>query len=252
MIVEELQSDYASLGNEKSNNVHALQYQRIKDMDKDDTPREKAEKYGCSVLSVPDLWALILRTGTVGMPITQLCRDLMRSNDNHLTTLERRTRQELLEIKGLGKLKVIQIEAVMELIRRYNSEGLADNPCIQSSKDVFNLMHPVIGNLPHEEIWALMLNRRNQVIKRYQASKGGISASVFDIKLIIKHAILENASSLILCHNHPSGNTTPSTEDNFITERCKQACDAMEIKMFDHIIVSAESYYSYNDHDNIL
>lgn len=245
MIVKELESEYVSKLSQTDNNPYL--FKRIKDMDKEDTPREKAEKYGCGVLSVPDLWALVLRTGTVGMPITELCRELMRMNDNHLTTLERRTRKELLEIKGLGKLKAIQIEAVMELIRRYNNEGLANNPIIKNSNDIYAIMKSVIGGLSHEEIWALFLNRRNQVTKRYQVSKGGITSSVFDLKLIIKEALLENSSSIILCHNHPSGQLKPSRQDDMITSQCATACKTMEINFLDHIIITGDSYYSYND-----
>lgn len=226
-------------------------YPPIKEMDKDDTPREKAEKFGCGVLSVAELWAIILRTGVVGMPITQLCRNIMLNNDNKLTSLERRNRKELLEIKGLGKLKVIQIEAVMELIRRYNLESVGNKPLIKCSKDVYDIMRSVIGNIPHEEIWVLILNRRNQVVKRLQISKGGITASVFDTKLVLKEAILENASSIILCHNHPSGNLTPSKQDDSITTQCYNACKIMDIKMLDHIIVTTDNYYSYNDNNRI-
>jgi len=222
---------------------------RVKDMDADDTPREKAERLGCGALSVPDLWALILRTGTVGYPITTLCRDLMRSNDGRLTTLERRERQELMQIKGLGKLKVIQIEAVMELIRRYNREQAAENPVIKGSEAIFRVMRPHLGHLDHEEVWALIMNRRNEVLKLYQASKGGIASSVFDIKLIVKQALLENAASIALCHNHPSGNLRPSPQDDQITHKCKEACELMDIRMLDHLILTSDNtrYYSYFD-----
>ena len=226
-------------------------YIPIKDMDKEDTPREKAEKFGCSVLSVSELWALVLRTGTVGMPITRLCRELMQANDNRLTTLERRTRKELLKIKGLGKLKVTQIEAVMELIRRYNMEGVAEKPIIRSSQDIYNIMNPVIGNKPHEEIWALILNRRNQLVKQFQISKGGTSATVFDVKMVLKEAILENASGLILCHNHPSGNLMPSTNDDAITRQCFKACQTIDVRMLDHVIITANGFHSYNDQGNM-
>jgi DNA repair protein RadC len=112
-------------------------------------------------------------------------------------------------------------------------------------------MHTIIGNKPHEEIWALMLNRRNQVVKRYQASRGGTNATVFDTKMVLKEAILENASSLILCHNHPSGNINPSPQDDQITQQCKAACQAMDIRMLDHVIVTANGYYSYNDQNKL-
>ena len=150
MIVKEIDAPFAD-GSDDGDNRRAYHYLPIKDMDKEDTPREKAEKFGCGVLSVAELWALILRTGTVGMPITQLCRELMQNNDNRLTTLERRDRKELLEIKGLGRTKAIQIEAVMEIIRRYNREGLGDKPTIRCSADIYELMHTIIGNKPYAQ-----------------------------------------------------------------------------------------------------
>lgn len=220
---------------------------RVKDMDREDTPREKAERLGCGALSIADLWAIVLRTGTVGNPITQMCRDLMRHNDGKLTVLERRTRQELLQMKGLGPLKVIQIEAVMELIRRYNAETPPQRPAVKQSSDIFAIIKPHIAHLPHEEVWAIILNRSNRVMKLFQASKGGWSASLFDIKVIIKEALLESASAIVLCHNHPSGNLTPSGPDDAITKKCAEACKIMDMILVDHLIVTPHGYYSYTD-----
>lgn len=220
---------------------------RVADMCEDDRPREKARKYGCSVLSVPDLWALILRTGSVGNPITQLCRDFMKASDGKLTGLERRTRAELLAVKGLGMTKVIQIEAVMELIRRYNAETPAELPKINTSTDIFNLIKPHLAHLDHEEIWVVIMDRRHRVLKLLQVSKGGWTASLFDIKIIIKEALLENASAIALCHNHPSGNMHPSPQDDAITHKCLEACRLMEISMLDHLIICPHTFYSYAD-----
>lgn len=227
---------------------------RIKDMDAADTPREKAEKFGCQSLSVADLWALVLRTGTVGNPITHLCRELMRSCDGKLTRLERRSRKELLQIKGLGKLKVIQIEAVLELIRRYNSESPAQNPMIKGAPDIFRVMRPHLGHLDHEEVWALIMNQRLEVVKLYQASKGGVASSIFDVKLIVKEALLENASAIALCHNHPSGNLNPSPQDDQNTRKCQEACRTMDLRLIDHLIITSanDSFYSYHDNGRIL
>lgn len=220
---------------------------RVKDMDHEDTPREKAERLGCGALSVADLWALVLRTGTVGNPITQLCRDLMRHNEGKLTVLERRTRRELLEIKGLGPLKAIQIEAVMELIRRYNAEMPAQRQQIGQSADIFKIIKPHIAHLPHEEIWIVIMNQRNQVLKLFQASKGGWVSTLFDIKVVIKEAMLENATAIAICHNHPSGNHVPSPQDDAMTYKCAEACKLMDISMLDHLIVTPHGYYSYAD-----
>lgn len=220
---------------------------RVKDMLQDDQPREKAERLGCGALSVADLWALILRTGSVGNPVTKLCRDMMSLNNNRLTYLERRSRPELMEIKGLGKTKAIQIEAVMELIRRYNSEEPASLPEIKSSQDIYGVIKPRIAHLPHEEVWVVIMDRKHRVLKLYQASKGGWAASLFDIKVIIKEALLENASAIALCHNHPSGTLKPSPQDDTITHRCLEACKVMDLQMLDHLIVSPHGFYSYSD-----
>ena len=130
-------------------------------------------------------------------------------------------------------------------------EGVAEKPIIRSSQDIYNIMNPVIGNKPHEEIWALILNRRNQLVKQFQISKGGTSATVFDVKMVLKEAILENASGLILCHNHPSGNLMPSTNDDAITRQCFKACQTIDVRMLDHVIITANGFHSYNDQGNM-
>lgn len=223
----------------------------VKEFDPDDQPREKAEKHGCQTLGIPDLWAIILRTGTPGNPVTQLCRDLMNENGGKLHNLERRTRPELRKIKGIGLTKSIQIEAVMELMRRYAAEDpLAEKP-IEASADIYRRMRPRIGNLAHEEIWMLLLNRRNVVTREIRLTSGSAVASVFDLKKAMKNAILENAEGVILCHNHPSGATRPSPQDDNITRKLTEACRFLEIKMLDHVIVTSGGYYSYADNGRL-
>lgn len=219
----------------------------VKDLDPEDQPRERACRHGCHTLSVPDLWAIILRTGTPGNPITELCRDLMDLAQGRLHTLERKTRREIQQLKGIGLTKSIQIEAVMELMKRYAAEEPICEQPLTSSQVIYNRLKFRIGNLDHEEIWLLLLNRRNQVIREVCLSQGTATASIFDVKAAIKHAILENAEALILAHNHPSGNLLPSEPDNRITRDLKQAATYMNIKMLDHVIVTADGYFSYHD-----
>lgn len=223
----------------------------VKEMDPDDQPREKAMKHGCKVLPTADLWALILRTGLPGKPITEMCRDLMRACDGRLFNLERMERRQLMAVKGIGATKALQIEAVMEMIRRYCNEAVGERVKIRSSKDIYEVMRHEIGNLPHEEIWALFLNRANEVIGRERITQGSSVASVFDMRKILKEALLRNAEGLVLCHNHPSGNLTPSPQDDSITRKMKSGCEAMDLRFLDHLIVSADGFYSYCDQSRL-
>lgn len=223
----------------------------VKEMDPDDQPREKAMKHGCKVLPTADLWALILRTGLPGKPITEMCRDLMRACDGRLFNLERMERRQLMAVKGIGATKALQIEAVMEMIRRYCNEAVGERVKIRSSKDIYEVMRHEIGNLPHEEIWALFLNRANEVIGRERITQGSSVASVFDMRKILKEALLRNAEGLVLCHNHPSGNLTPSPQDDSITRKMKSGCEGMDLRFLDHLIVSADGFYSYCDQSRL-
>lgn len=219
----------------------------VKQFDPDDQPRERAVRHGIGVLPTADLWAIVLRTGLPGKPITELARDLMRANSNNLHSLERRSRKELMAMPGIGLTKAVQIEAVMELIRRYAAEQAEADVLIRDSRDIYNLMRPAIGNLPHEEIWALFLNRRLSVVRRFRIGEGGQAGVVFDVRKMLKEALLENASAIALCHNHPSGNLKPSPQDDAVTRTCKAACATMDIRLVDHVIVSASGFYSYSD-----
>ncbi len=223
----------------------------IKQMAEEERPRERAMLYGIESLTTAELLAVILRTGQQGMPVTDLCRQLLEDNDNSLLKLERRTRKELMLTKGIGAAKALQIEAMMEIMRRHLREAtdaatkVIDQ--ISSSKMIYERMRCRIANLSHEEIWIILLNRRNQVIKEFRATSGGQSASVFDVKMIMKRALLEEACGLIMCHNHPSGNLKPSPQDDNITRILQNAGKALDINVLDHVIVTVGGYYSYND-----
>lgn len=216
-------------------------------LDASERPREKALRMGFGALTVPELFALILRTGTKGYNILEVCRELLRRNANSMRTLERRSLEEIRHIKGIGESKAIQVMAVMELIRRYDKESIPEKPVIKDSKDIYRLLLPEIGNLPHEEIWAVFLNRRNEVTKLFLASRGGTASSVFDIKIILKAALLERAEGIILAHNHPSGSLRPSIQDDTITKKLYEASRIMDIRVLDHVIVAQTGFYSYSD-----
>lgn len=219
----------------------------VKDFAPEDQPRERAERYGVGVLPTTDLWAIVLRTGVPGTPITQLCRDLMRTAGGTMRGLEQTPREILMQSKGIGMTKAIQIEAVLELIRRYNLEQLPERPVIKSSQDTFNIMSPHIGNLDHEEIWVLFLNQRNEVIEKRRFTVGSATASIFDAKSILRRALLVKAQALIMTHNHPSGNLQPSPQDDMITRRLYEGAKYLDLRMLDHIIVAHSGFYSYHD-----
>ena len=219
----------------------------VKEWHEDDQPRERAIKYGIGTLSTPDLWALILRAGLRGMPITQICRMMMEENGNSLFQLERRTLNELTQLPGMGPVKALQVMAVMEIMRRYNRESLGEKIIIKDSRTIYELMRPQIGNLGHEEIWVLYLGRKNDVMSMKRISSGSAVASVFDLKGILKEALLISAQGLVMFHNHPSGTLIPSHEDDNITRRLREASKTMDLRMLDHLIVTSSGYYSYCD-----
>lgn len=224
----------------------------VKDMDSDSQPREKAMAYGIGSLTNAELFAIILRTGKVGLPITTLCSNLMQTHANQIHNLERGCREQFECIDGIGPAKALQIEAVMELIRRYNLEKIQDLKDIRSSLDIYEFINPHIGNLPHEEMWAIYLSRANKIIARQRISQGSAVGTVFDVKKIMRMALYAKAEGIVICHNHPSGNLRPSGPDDSITRKMKSACDAMDIRLLDHLIVTSVGYYSYSDSSSLL
>lgn len=227
----------------------------VKEMSREERPRERAMMFGIQSLTTSELLAIILRTGQQGLPITDLCRQLMSDNNNSLLRLEQRSREELMLTRGIGEAKALQVEAMMEIVRRYRREALERESkqfdIIRTARNIFDLMRHRIANLDHEEIWILLLNKRNQVIKELRITSGGTGASVFDTKMIMKRALLENAEGIAMIHNHPSGNLKPSAQDDNITRKLLEACRAMDIRMIDHVIISNDGFFSYTDEGRI-
>lgn len=215
-------------------------------------PMEKAEKYGIKSLVPSELLAIILRTGQQGMPVTQLTADLMHRNENKLKVLERRTREELMALPGIGRVKAFQIEAVLEIMRRYNTEKLGDRLVIKSSSDIFAYMQPEAAPLTTENIWLLILNRKNAVIGRRVVSSGGTSATVFDLKSLLREILITpGVEAVIMVHNHPSGNLNPSPQDDTITRQMADGCKYIGINFLDHVIVTQDGHYSYSDNGRL-
>lgn len=221
---------------------------KIQDLDPAQRPREKANKHGFGVLSNAELLALILRTGTVSTPITKICSTLLDRCNNSFLSLMRKTQAELEMEDGIGPVKAQQILAIMELVKRFSEEALRDRPqTIRQSSDIYDILRYDLGNRSQEEIWILTLARNNSVIGRHPLTRGSAVASVFDVKLAIKKAILDEAQGIIMAHNHPSGNLRPSPQDDNLTRSMKNAASLMELRMLDHLIVTPNGYYSYAD-----
>jgi DNA repair protein RadC len=225
------------------------EYLSIKNWSVEDRPREKLIKKGVSSLSNAELLAILLGSGTRNITAVELAKSILHQAENNLGTLGKTSLIELLKIKGVGEAKAISILAALELGRRRNFSEPPEKSKITSSHDAFNVFQPLLGDLPHEEFWILLLNRSNKIIEKYRISQGGISGTVIDTRLILKKALDKLASGIILCHNHPSGNKKPSEADKSITYKIQKAAKVMDISLLDHIIVADKDYFSFADNN---
>ena len=219
----------------------------IKNWSQDDQPREKLRDKGKATLSDAELLAILIGSGTRNESAVELCKRILASVDNNLNALGKLSMKQLMEFKGIGEAKAITIIAALELGRRRRSEEALELKKISSSLSVFELMQPIIGELPHEEFWIIYLNNSNKVIQKNQLSKGGITGTLVDVRLVMKMAIEVGAVGLILAHNHPSGSLKPSEADKQITQKLKQAADSLDIKVIDHLIITEKTYFSFAD-----
>jgi DNA repair protein RadC len=224
-----------------------MDYLSIKQWASDDRPREKLQEKGLQSLSDAELLAIIIGSGTRETSAVELARYILTQSENNLALLGKKSISDLIKIKGIGEAKAISIIAALELGRRRRNSETAKEEQITSSSDAFEFIRPLLVDIAHEEFWVLYLNRANKIIERYKLSQGGISGTVTDIRLILKRGLELLASSIVICHNHPSGNLQPSDQDKQITEKLKIAALQMEIKLIDHIIVADNSYYSFCD-----
>lgn len=222
-------------------------YTPINQWAEDDRPREKFLLKGKSSLSDSELLAILIGSGSRNESAVQLCQRILFSTNNNLNQLGKLSIQKLTEFKGIGEAKAIAIAAALELGRRRRSEDVEELKKITSSKAVFEIMQPIIGELPHEEFWILYLNNSNKVIHKAQLSKGGIVGTVVDVRIVFKVAFEQNATSIILAHNHPSGKLMASQSDIDITKKLKLAGEQLEILILDHIIITENGYYSFQD-----
>lgn len=223
----------------------------IKHWAEDDKPREKLMQKGRTALSDAELIAILIGSGSRNESAVELSKRILASANNSLSSLGKLSIQQLMEFKGIGEAKAIGIAASMELGRRRREEAGIDLKQITSSKAVFEIMQPVIGELPHEEFWIIYLNNSNKLIYKNQLSKGGITGTIVDSRIVFKTALEQNATGIILVHNHPSGALKASEPDKQVTRQLKAAGRTLNVKVLDHVIITEKSYLSFAD-DGIL
>lgn len=211
----------------------------------DDRPREKFMRNGAKSLSNAELLAILIGSGSTDESAVELMKRILGDCNNNLNTLGKKTIHELTQYKGMGPAKAVTVLAACELGKRRQAEGVEPRPRLDSANAIYLHMHTKMQDLDVEEAWVLLMNQNFRLIKEECISHGGISETAVDIRIIIREAILHNATVIALCHNHPSNNTTPSADDDRLTQRLKKACETMRIHMADHIIVTDGQYYSY-------
>jgi len=219
----------------------------IKEWDENDRPREKLLVKGKNTLSDAELIAILIGSGNREESAVALSKRVLASVDHQINALGKLSIKQLMEFKGIGEAKAITIVAGLELGRRRRDEDIPSQPKITSSRDVFSIMNPIIGDLEHEEFWVLYLNNANKVLQKKQISIGGKTGTLVDPRIVFRSALDFGATSIILAHNHPSGTLNPSLSDKKLTSKLKIAGESLDIKLLDHLIITEKKYYSFAD-----
>jgi len=220
---------------------------RIKDWAVEDRPREKLLSKGLKSLTDTELLAILIGSGQKNESAVEIAKKVLNLAQNNLNELGKLSIKDFKTVKGIGEAKAITLIAALELGRRRKSSESREKYKIGSSNDAFLYMQPFLEDLSHEEFWVIYMNRSNRVIDQLKISQGGISGTVIDVRIILKHGIEKLASTLIICHNHPSGNLQPSKSDIQITTKLKEAAKFHDIDVLDHLIISDSLYYSFAD-----
>ncbi|MCQ2369630.1 MAG: DNA repair protein RadC [Paludibacteraceae bacterium] len=223
----------------------------IKGWKEDDRPREKCLTNGVSSLSDSELLAILIGSGTKNLSAVELGRAILKKANYRLSDLGRMGCKELCTINGIGDAKAITIIAALELGRRRKIDDINKDESFISSRQAADVFIPLLADLSHEEFWVMFVNHSNKCISKKRVSSGGIHQTAVDPKLIFKEALQNLATGIILCHNHPSGNTKPSDLDISLTRNIQQGAETLDIRILDHIIVSGGEYFSFSD-NNIL
>ncbi|MGZ2369067.1 RadC family protein [Ancylomarina sp. YFZ004] len=219
----------------------------IKNWALEDRPREKMMYKGSKSLSSAELLAIIIGSGNRNQSAVEVAKMLLAENNNDLNELAKKTIRDLMKTPGIGSAKAISIIAALELGSRQQSFPSKQKLKITSSMDAYERLQAYVENLSHEEFWVIYLNRGNKILEIKNVSSGGITGTVFDMRLVFKDAILLESTNIILCHNHPSGNLTPSEADKDLTYKTKEAGKLMSIEVLDHLIIADKGYYSFAD-----
>lgn len=226
-------------------------YISIKQWNEDDRPREKLLLKGKMSLSDAELLAILIGSGSRNESAVSLSQRILAAAGNNLSALGKFAINDLTKFKGIGEAKAITIMAAMELGRRRRNEEAVKQKKITDSTKVFEYFQPLIGELPHEEFWILYLNNSNKILRHMQLSKGSITGTLVDVRLLFKEAVLLGAVSIILAHNHPSGMLKPSQADINITKKIRAAGEQLDIKVLDHLIITESNFFSFAD-ENLL
>lgn len=219
----------------------------IADWAEDDRPREKLERLGPGALSDAELLAILVGSGSTKEDAVTLMKRILGDCNNNLNTLGKLTIQDLCQYNGVGPAKAITILAACELGKRRQMEKAEERPELTTATRLYNHMHPLMQDLDVEEFWVLYMNQANRLIKKFKIAHGGISEVSVDVRIIIREAVLCNATIVAVCHNHPSGNIAPSKADDALTQQIKRACEVMRLHFMDHVIVTDGQYFSYHE-----
>lgn len=219
----------------------------IKHWSDDDKPREKLVQKGKSVLSDAELIAILIGSGSRNESAVELAKRILASVNNNLNELGKLSINQLMQFKGIGEAKAVTIAAALEMGRRRRGEDAQKITKINSSRDAFDLLRPKMGELEHEEFWILYLNNANKVLHGSQLSKGGLTGTLVDVRIVMRQALEVGAVALVLAHNHPSGTLRPSEEDRKVTQKLKRASEVLDVKVLDHLIITQKDYFSFAD-----
>ena len=219
----------------------------IKFLAEDDRPREKFLLKGKSALSDSELLAIILGSGNNEDSAVELARKILASVDYNWQKLSKLSIKDLMKFKGIGEAKAISVAAALEIGRRKAAQEIPEKEKVTSVNDLYKIFSQYLSDLQTEEFWAIFLNQKNHVIYKTQISKGGISGTLVDVRVIFRIAIEHFATSVVVAHNHPTGNLTPSQPDISITRRIKEAGDLLDINLLDHLIIGENSFFSFSE-----